>query len=75
MSKVINLNQPVKEICDAYPEAKEILKGLGFVQITNPMMLKTMGKVMTLTKGSAMMGVDIDKIKKAFEDKGYEVKD
>jgi hypothetical protein len=74
MSKIIDLNKPVKEICEEYPESKEILKELGFVQITNPMMLKTMGKVMTLTKGSAMMGIDIGLIKKTFEAKGFEVK-
>lgn len=74
MNKVIDLNKSVQEICHTYPESKEILKGLGFAQITNPAMLRTMGKFMTLTKGAAMKGIDIEDIKKAFIEKGYQVK-
>lgn len=50
-----------------YPEIKEIMKDLGFKDITNPVMLNTVGKVMTIKKGAQMKGIDIDKIKETFK--------
>ncbi len=46
------MQDTVEEIVKKCPEAAEVLKSLGFDQITNPIMLKTMGKIMTLPKVS-----------------------
>lgn len=43
------------------------MKDLGFKDITNPVMLNTVGKVMTIKKGAQMKGIDIDKIKETFK--------
>ena len=39
MSKVIDLNKPVRDLIDEYPEVARIMKDLGFESITNPAML------------------------------------
>ena len=48
------------------------MKELGFESITNPGMLNTVGRVMTISKGAAMRSVPLEKIKEKFEEKGYE---
>jgi hypothetical protein len=75
MSKVIDLNKPVRDLIDEYPEVARIMKDLGFESITNPAMLNTAGRFMTLKKGSVMKKIDLDKIKKHFEAEGFEIKD
>jgi len=49
------------------------MKELGFKSITNPAMLNTAGRYMTIPKGAAMKGIDLEKIREAFRQKGYEV--
>jgi hypothetical protein len=46
---------------------------LGFKDISKPVMLNTMGKVMTLTKGARMKGLSLDDIKEKLTNKGYEI--
>lgn len=74
MSKVIDLSKTVHDICKEDPEVVEILKNLGFDQITSPVMLNTAGRVMTLPKGAGMKGIALDKIINEFEKRGYSVK-
>ena len=50
MNKKINLSKSVYEICTEYPEVIEIMKNLGFDKITNPGMLNTAGRFMTISK-------------------------
>jgi hypothetical protein len=71
--KVIDLNKTVYEICSKYPEAAEILSGIGFTDITKPGMLKTAGRFMTIPKGAVMKKISLDTVKQAFADKGYEI--
>jgi len=75
MSKVIDLNKPVRDLIEEYPEAARIMKDLGFESITNPAMLNTAGRFMTLKKGSVMKKIDLETIKKHFEAEGFEIKD
>ena len=51
----------------------EIMKDLGFDSITNPGMLSTVGRVMTISKGAAMKNIPIEKVKEKFKEKGYEI--
>lgn len=75
MSTVIDLSQSVYEICKEHPEVVDIMKDLGFESITNPGMLKTAGRFMTISKGAAMKQIPMEKIKEAFAAKGYELKE
>ncbi|HEY8499926.1 MAG TPA: DUF1858 domain-containing protein [Clostridia bacterium] len=75
MSTIIDLSKSVCEICDEHPEVVEIMKDLGFENITNPGMLKTAGRFMTIPKGAAMKKIPMEKIREAFAAKGYELKE
>ena len=71
--KKINLDLPVANLVEEYPELKNILKDLGFTEIVNPIALSTVGKVVTLKKGSLIKNIDLGKIVKKLEDEGFEV--
>ena len=73
MDKKIDLKKTVFELSQLHPEFLETMKELGFHDITNPAMLKTAGRFMTVPKGARMKGVPLEKIKEAFERKGFEV--
>ncbi|MGE5582196.1 MAG: DUF1858 domain-containing protein [Bacillota bacterium] len=75
MEKIIDFAKTVSEICREYPEVIEIMKELGFSDITNPGMLNTAGRFMTIPKGAAMKGIGLDKIKTAFHAHGYQIKE
>jgi len=69
--KEIKLSDSVYEICKKYPEVKEILSSLGFEHIIDPAMLNTVGRMMTIPKGSRMKNIEMEKIKEMFGDKGF----
>jgi hypothetical protein len=70
---IIDINESVQDIVMKCPEAAEVLKNLGFEQIVNPVMLKTMAKFMTLPKASKMKNIPMDKIIDAFSEKGITI--
>jgi hypothetical protein len=70
----IDFNKSVHDLCKEYPEVKNILAELGFSDITKPGMLETAGRFMTIKKGSIAKGIDIEKIKQEFLNRGYEIK-
>lgn len=75
MARSVDLNKPVYELIQEYPEIADIMKNLGFESITNPAMLNTAGRFMTLKKGAAMKRIDLEKIARAFSEKGFEIKE
>ena len=75
MSKQVDLNTSIFEISRDNPEIIEIMKELGFTDITKTGMINTVGKVMTISKGSRMKNIDMDYIKETFRSKGYEIID
>lgn len=75
MEKVIHLSQSVYEICKAYPEMKEIMHSLGFKSITEPGMLNTAGRLMTIPKGAAMKGISLDAVREELSRRGFTVMD
>jgi hypothetical protein len=75
MNKMIDFNKTVNELCIEDPFVIEVMKEIGFEQITKPGMLQTAGRVMTIAKGARMRGVDLNKIKQTFEKHGYIVKE
>lgn len=66
MEKIININTSIYNLVNEYPEIKDIMKDLGFDNIVNPVMLNTVGRVMTIKKGSAMKDISMGTIKEAF---------
>ena len=75
MKKVIDLSKSVNEICKEHPEVVTIMKDLGFENITNPGILNTAGRFMTIPKGAAMKHIPMERIKEAFTAKGYDLKE
>lgn len=70
---VIDLEMTIYELCTADPSFTEVMVELGFVDITKPAMLKTVGRMMTLTKGARMKGMSLEDIKTKLIHKGYEI--
>lgn len=75
MSKTIDLSKSVHDLCKEDPQIKEIMKDLGFEQITSPASLNTVGRFMTIPKGAVMKGMDLEKIKGVFSKNGYVIKE
>ena len=75
MQNVIDLSKTVFELCKENPEVIEIMKELGFTDITQPGMLNTAGRFMTVPKGAVMKGIGLDKIKETFHAHGYQIKE
>lgn len=75
MVKTIDLKKSIFNLTQEYPEIKEIMQDLGFVDITKSGMMNTAGRFMTLPKGSAMKGISLEAVKNAFEAKGYKIQE
>lgn len=71
--KTIDLQKTVHALCSADPELVPLLAELGFTEIVKPIMLNTVGKVMTLPKGAAMRKIALPTIIRALESHGYTV--
>ncbi|NLZ83508.1 MAG: DUF1858 domain-containing protein, partial [Clostridiales bacterium] len=61
------------ELCNTYPEIKDILNSIGFIDITKPGMLNTVGKFMTIPKGATMKKLSLDTIKEALIEHGFTI--
>ena len=73
MEKVLDLKKTVAELVEENPEVSEIMAGIGFKEITNPVALNVMGRIMTIPRGAAVKGIDLAKVIAAFEERGYQV--
>lgn len=73
--KIIDTNKSIYELIQKYPEFKKVLYDIGFKDITKPVMLQTVGKIMTLKKGAMMKNIDFEDIKVKLKTLGYEVKE
>lgn len=71
--KTIDLTQPVQKLCTQYPELIDIMRQLGFAEITKPGMLATAGRFMTIPKGAAMRRIDIQIVKDTLKENGFEI--
>ncbi len=69
----LDLKDSVYELCKIHPDIIDILINLGFKDIIKPGMLQTAGRVMTIPKGAASKKIDMEVIRQAFLEKGYEV--
>lgn len=73
MEKILDLSRNVHDLCADYPDLAEILAELGFKDISKPMALNTVGRVMTIPKGSDIKGIDLQAVVSALSEKGYTV--
>lgn len=73
--KILDLNKSIHDICSEYPDVIGIMKELGFENITEPGMLNTAGRIMTISKGASMKKIPMDKIKDIFKSYGYDIKE
>lgn len=71
MEKKLDLSKSVYDLVKAYPEVTDIMKSLGFTEITNTVMLHSVGKLMTIPKGAKMKGVPMPDIIAAFMKAGF----
>lgn len=73
MSQSIDFRKTIYELVKENPAVGQIMQELGFKDITNPAMLNTAGRVMTIPKGASMKKIDLSTIKQAFQDKGFQI--
>lgn len=71
--QTIDLNHSVYTLCKSYPQLIDIMEEIGFTDITKPGMLSTAGRFMTIPKGAALKGIDLDMIKNKLAEKGFKV--
>ena len=71
MEKNLDLSKSVYDLVTEYPEVTDIMKELGFSEITNKVMLNSVGKIMTIPKGAKMKGVSMIDIVGAFMKAGF----
>lgn len=69
--KMIDLSKSVYEITEEYPEIIEIMVGLGFTDMRNPIVRKTAGKIMTISLGCKMKGIPLEEVIAELEKAGY----
>ena len=75
MEKILDLDKSVASLVKEYPEVVDIMSDLGFTEIKNPAMLASVGRIMNLKKGSQMKKIPMEKIVRAFREKGFEITD
>mgnify|MGYP001769308355 CR=1 FL=1 len=71
MSKIIKLDQTIYQLSQQYPEIVTILHDLGFVEIVKPMMMNTVGRLMTLKAGASLRNIDLEMIKNTLVNQGF----
>ncbi len=73
MGKKLDLNRPVYELVQEYPELVDVLKELGFAEITKPAMLHSVGRITTIPKGAKMRNISMMKIVPVLMSYGFEL--
>lgn len=71
----LSVHTKIYDLIQEHPQIKEIMQELGFENIVNPLMLKTVGKVMTIKKGSELKKIDMNLIYETFKKYNYELED
>ena len=69
----MDLNQTLFELTNKFPELISILKSIGFEKITDPRMMQTAGKIMTIPNGCRMRGISIEVVKDICEKNGFTI--
>lgn len=70
--KKIYLNKSVYELTEEFPELIDILKEMGFLGVSNPVVRNTLGRKMTIPEGSKKQGKSLEEVLQALREKGFE---
>ncbi|MDD3777481.1 MAG: DUF1858 domain-containing protein [Actinomycetota bacterium] len=70
--KKIYLNKSVYELTEEFPELIDILKEMGFLGVSNPVVRNTLGRKMTIPEGSKKQGKSLEEVLQALRGKGFE---
>jgi hypothetical protein len=73
--KTLDFKKTVYELCVSDPNIPAILAETGFRDIVKPGMLATAGRFMTIPKGAALKGIDLETVKQIFKGHGYTIKE
>jgi hypothetical protein len=71
MLKTIDFSKSIYELCKKDDQIIPIMKELGFDSVTEPGMINSVGRFMTIPKGAVMKNIDLNKIIETFIEKGY----
>lgn len=69
----INVNIPIAQILDQQPELLDFFIEKGFTPLENKVMREKIGRKVSLSRGSKMIGVSLDEIIKELKWNGYEI--
>lgn len=73
MAKELDLNKPVADLVAQFPELAQAMAEIGFTEITNPIALNLMGRVVTIPQGAAIKGFDLADVIHQLEVKGFTI--
>jgi hypothetical protein len=71
--KQIKASDSIYKLAAEHPEIVHIMVELGFKDITLPGMLQTVGRIMTLEKGSTVKRIPMSRIRECFRQRGFEL--
>ena len=71
----IYLEDSVYTTLQHHPEVKDLLIELGFMPLSQPQMVQTVGRITSLKKGSKIAKIPLDTIIRQLELNGYIVKE
>ncbi len=71
--KTIDLTQSVCSLCTQHKELVDVLRQIGFTDITKPGMLSTAGRFMTIPNGAALKKMDLNAIIVKLIEHGYDI--
>lgn len=71
--KPLNMNMTVYDATAQYPELIGIIAGMGFPQIRNAFLRRTIGSKYTLNEAIAELGLNRDRVLNLFKQKGFQI--
>lgn len=69
----INLDTPVRDLVAQLPAIVEVMVAMGLDGVTDPKLLNTVGRFMTLRKGAKMKHIAIADLVQQLQAAGFEV--
>ncbi len=71
--KEVDLKKSLYELTEKNPELVDILKELGFMGVSKPIVRSTLGRVTTIPQGCEKQGKDLNEVVKKLEEAGFTV--
>ncbi len=71
----ISLETPVRDLVNQHPEIVSVMVAMGLDGVTDPKLLNTVGRFMTLAKGAKMKHIAVADLTTALAEAGFEVEE